>query len=238
MGVVYNSSVSTRDLVLYLDAANPRSYPGSGSTWYDLSLQKNNVTLFNSPTYTNGYFTFNGTNTYGVTQGNLDLSLTDRISIITVVRSTTTAASMVLEHSTNANGNNAFFVLFGPDAGGATPAGSLEFADHVSTYNLVHTSTLANTGNWAYCTVTSNRSLSAAGQSSIYLNGVNNTVINTGLSTDLVGNYSTFPLYIGARGGSSVFYPGDISVIMIYKRTLTSEEIQQNFNAIRGRYSL
>ena len=39
------------NLIFYLDAVNPRSYPGSGSTWYDLSANRNNFTLFNSPTF-------------------------------------------------------------------------------------------------------------------------------------------------------------------------------------------
>jgi Concanavalin A-like lectin/glucanases superfamily len=39
------------DLIFYLDAVNPKSYPGSGSTWYDLTANGNHFTLYNSPRY-------------------------------------------------------------------------------------------------------------------------------------------------------------------------------------------
>ena len=38
-------------LVLYLDAANSKSYSGTGTTWTDLSGNLNNATLVNGPTY-------------------------------------------------------------------------------------------------------------------------------------------------------------------------------------------
>lgn len=48
-------------LVLALDAANPRSYPGTGTTWFDLSGNGNNGTLLNAPSFENsGYLSFDG----------------------------------------------------------------------------------------------------------------------------------------------------------------------------------
>ena len=44
MGVNYNPKIVTDGLVLCLDAANKRSYPGSGSTWNDLSGRGNHFT--------------------------------------------------------------------------------------------------------------------------------------------------------------------------------------------------
>ena len=45
---------SLGNLVLYLDAGKSQSYPGSGTTWYDLSGNGNNATLYNGPTFTSG----------------------------------------------------------------------------------------------------------------------------------------------------------------------------------------
>lgn len=48
-------------LMVHLDAGVNASYPGSGSTWYDLSGNNRNATLFNTPTYNSGfggYFNF------------------------------------------------------------------------------------------------------------------------------------------------------------------------------------
>jgi len=60
-------NIVTSGLVLQLDAANTKSYPGSGTTWTDLSGNGNNGTLTNSPTFSSangGIFTFNGTNQF------------------------------------------------------------------------------------------------------------------------------------------------------------------------------
>jgi outer membrane biosynthesis protein TonB len=42
-------------LLVYLDSGNVSSYPGTGSTWFDLEGTPNNATLFNSPTYSPSY---------------------------------------------------------------------------------------------------------------------------------------------------------------------------------------
>jgi hypothetical protein len=51
-------NIIASNLVLYLDVINSRSYPGTGTTWFDLSGNNNNFTLSNSPTYVGKYFSF------------------------------------------------------------------------------------------------------------------------------------------------------------------------------------
>jgi hypothetical protein len=66
MGLGHSPSIVRDGLVLYLDAANPKSYPGSGTTWFDLKGTSNS-TLSNGPTFVNsnkGYFSFDGVNDY------------------------------------------------------------------------------------------------------------------------------------------------------------------------------
>jgi hypothetical protein len=60
MGIGYNTSVVRDGLVLYLDAANSKSYPGSGTTIYDL-VNNYNSTMYGVTHNTNGYFSFAGT---------------------------------------------------------------------------------------------------------------------------------------------------------------------------------
>jgi hypothetical protein len=62
MGTNYSPKVVTDGLVLYLDAANGRSYPGSGSEWFDLSKYGDYGLKFNSPEYNVDKFSFDGTN--------------------------------------------------------------------------------------------------------------------------------------------------------------------------------
>ena len=61
-GIIQDSS-----LKLWLDASNPLSYPGTGTTWYDLSGNGNNGTLVNGPTFNSGNggsIVFDGVNDY------------------------------------------------------------------------------------------------------------------------------------------------------------------------------
>ena len=56
--------IVTDGLVLYLDAVNTNSYPGSGNTWSDLSGNGNDFIIYNSPTHDGSNFTFDGNNDY------------------------------------------------------------------------------------------------------------------------------------------------------------------------------
>ena len=67
MGISYNPKIVTNGLVLCLDAANAKSYPGSGTAWTDLSGLGNTGTLTNGPTYSsanNGSIVLDGINDY------------------------------------------------------------------------------------------------------------------------------------------------------------------------------
>ena len=78
-GFIYNGSISDvqdyqnivkRGLVFNLDAGTIESYPGSGTSWYDMSGNENHGTLTNGPTYNSanqGSVVFDGTNDYVTT---------------------------------------------------------------------------------------------------------------------------------------------------------------------------
>ena len=64
MSVNYNPGVVTSGLTLCMDAANPRSYSGSGTTVYDLSGNNLTTSMINGPTYSSGYWVFDGVDDY------------------------------------------------------------------------------------------------------------------------------------------------------------------------------
>ena len=67
MGLDHSPIIVTDGLSLYLDAANSRSYSGTGLSVYDLSGSGNTSLLINGPTYSSsnlGYFVLDGTNDY------------------------------------------------------------------------------------------------------------------------------------------------------------------------------
>ena len=53
MAFAYSPKILTDGLVFAVDAANKKSYPGSGTTWTDLA-GSNDGTLTNGPTFNSG----------------------------------------------------------------------------------------------------------------------------------------------------------------------------------------
>ena len=134
-----------------------------------------------------------------------------------------------LEHSTNFNINNAFFV--GHSGYGV---GSLQFNDHNSSgYNIAYTTNGYNNNQWHHFVVVSDRGLDGLNQITLYVDGNQNTIHHSTNRVDLNGNYGNYPLYFGSRGGSSYFFNGSIDDIRIYNRALSAAEIQAIYNATK-----
>jgi len=64
MAIGYNPSAISQGLVLALDAANSKSYPCSGTTWFDMSGNSNNGSLVNAPAFTFSSVYFDGNGDY------------------------------------------------------------------------------------------------------------------------------------------------------------------------------
>ena len=74
MAINYSPKIIRDGLVLCLDAANPKSYPGTGTAWTDLSGSGNNGTLVNGPVYSSangGSIDFDGSNDYSSLSSNI-----------------------------------------------------------------------------------------------------------------------------------------------------------------------
>lgn len=231
MGVGYNPKIVTNGLVLALDAGNIKSYPGSGTTWTDLSAVIGNGTLTNGPTFNSqngGSVVFDGIddtiNCGLATQ--IGSSLTG-FTISMWIFSTAAGTKLIAENGTSASTNT--FYLAQEDASYFTFANygntgqDLLFANYTyqlnTWYNLV--------GTWSSGSLTS-----------LYTNGIltNGTRTGQGAQTTLINGNTN--LFIGSRAGTSFQFAGRISNVNIYTRALTAAEIQQNFNALRGRFGI
>ena len=83
----------TSGLVLYLDAADTKSYPGTNAAWYDLSTSQNNGTLTGGVSYSNGAMIFDGSTGY-VKVGSTGLAnFTGGITISFMANMTATSGS-------------------------------------------------------------------------------------------------------------------------------------------------
>jgi hypothetical protein len=67
MSFNFSPKAITNDLIFYVDAANPSSYPGTGTAWFDISRSRISGSLINGPTFSStnlGSIVFDGTNDY------------------------------------------------------------------------------------------------------------------------------------------------------------------------------
>ena len=85
MALAYNPTIVSNGLVVAYDPANPKCYPGSGVTFYDLSGNGNHGTLTNGPTISNNlakYTVFDGSNDYIVSSNNTGIAISSPRTIM------------------------------------------------------------------------------------------------------------------------------------------------------------
>lgn len=246
MAVNYQNKIVTNGLVLCLDAADRKSYPGSGNTWFDRSGNGNHVTVFNSPTYSTsngGILILNGTNNYAVTTNTLNLSNTNAVTIFSMIKVNNygNSVKILYELSNNFNSKtNCFVDSFSDDSLGQDFQVFTSSRGNVG-YNIgFYNKTLLNDLIWhSHCAI--HDTSQTLKENLVFTDGVlKSELINpaSGYSSNNTNNFGNELFYIGCRGGTSLFSPISISCIYVYNRALTPQEIQQNFNATRGRFGI
>lgn len=220
----HGPTIVTSGLTMMLDAANTKSYPGSGTAWSDLSRNGNNATLLNSPTYStanSGYLVFDGTTQYATVTSNLSISAFSIICWIYSAGNQQNFTGICL----NRNGANLYGI--GCSYGGATNQLGYSWATDGATYNWASGLIIAN-GQWNMVAISSTTT-----SATLYLNLVSATQSHTESSFTLTG----FQIANDSAAGGRLFN-GNISTAQFYNRALGSSEVQQNFNAYRGRYGI
>ena len=224
MGTNYNPQIVTSGLVLALDAANPKSYPGSGTAWNDLSGLGNTGTLTGGPTYvaSNNVILFDGTNDYVSGANTASTDLTVDMTIEVWFKLNATAGDWVRIFGKGDSTNRTYGLWYNVAApgflyqryGGGFPGASVN-----STVALQQ---------WYHMVGTSNGSSHA-----LYLNGV--SVATSTAATPVLSSSE------GYRIGAATFHTfhnGPIASVRLYNRGLSATEVLQNFNATRGRNNL
>ena len=218
---------TTYGLVLSLDAGNSASYPGSGTTWTDLSGLGNNGTLMNGPTYSSangGIIVFDGADDY-VNAGNANILNPGSMDYtISIWMKTTDNNGAIITKDIGSGSGFRFDLLAGWD--GNCLFWFLDSTRHGSAY--VYAGYTATNGNWHQIVGTLNRDskkMTSYSDGSLW-----NLNTLTGFAEGTITNNA--PLLIGSS------FTGSISNIRIYNRALSSSEITQNFNATKSRYGL
>ena len=160
-----------------------------------------------------------------LSSNNIDLSDTDKLTICFWIKFSKTSLQIIAENSVNFNNNNNAFLIDHSEYGSF---GAIQFSDHATQgYNISYTSKSYNDGKWHFVAITSDRSQNALNQTSIYVDLVKDTILHSEYRSDLPGNYSTFPLFLGSRNNSQYFFNGQISRFHIYKKILSLTDIQR-----------
>lgn len=230
MALHHSPSIVKDGLVLYLDAANAKSYPGTGTTWTDISGNGNNATLINGPTFNNGSIVFDGVNDYADTGKTFSDVFTGTNSF--------TISCWVNPQSTQV----AYADIWGNHggAGGADNSGIV--LQQNNTTNNYYTFAYGTGSTFvfsSYFNLTPNayNNLVVARNSSyvsIYINGARIAYDN--LTSSLSAPTVSFKIALGWT--SNRYLKGSISNFAIYNRELPQIEVQQNFNALRSRYNI
>ena len=210
-------------IVACWDAAGKRSYPGTGTTWYDMSGNGNDGTLTNGPTFdaaNDGSIDFDGTDDkVGLGDQKYDLA------------TCTISAWVKLDAFSGGDGSDSRIVCNGSNdtnywslttTGGA---GLICFANSTSSHATASSDFNLSLSRWYYV-------LGIRGPSTeqLYVDGVLQSALNT------ISWSTTAGTWIGQRGDNARQLNGKVADVRIYDRNLTAAEVRQNYNATKGRF--
>jgi hypothetical protein len=203
-------------LVLNLDAGASTSYPGSGTTWTDLSGSGNNGTLTNGPTFNSangGSIVFDGVNDR-IECGTFSVPF---LTVSTWVYKTTSATNQGICRKQNGWAVSQY-------------NGTLQVAPGTSWtfYNTGYTIPLNTWVNIVY----TYSGTGAAGSQTVYINGSN--IYSTSAGSGAISSNGN-SVRIGFDD-NNWWWNGRIAQVSIYNRALTAAEILQNYNALKGRF--
>ena len=228
MAVVVNTYIVPEGLIYSLDAANFKSYPGSGTTFNGL-FSSIGGTLVNGTGYTSdggGSFVFDGTNDYLITSSNVSPLGSNSRTICIWFYMPNSQRKNVYGYGQGITGS--IFDMITWDSDGLNRVIGHYWAGGYDTLGTMPLRNTLNVPGWNFVVHTYNGSTV-----SFYTNTVFSNSTNLNLTT-LDG-----PLTLG-KGTYDAYdhFAGKVSNIQIYNRVLTTAEILQNYNAAKGRYGL
>lgn len=238
MGTFYNPKIITDGLVLHLDAANKRSYPGNGTSWYDLSSAKNHLywsspapifRSYNNTPVISTSTTYTALRPIKSTTYNGMRTGTGSYSVVCVFKPNLTTSGRVLisfgPADSSCNGQNVHPIS---TTNSKFVGGS---CNGYGTWNNNSGQTITTDRFWHMCTTydgTTER---------IYINGYLDKSSAMSSNTPISANNAIAIGWI-RNDGASYSMNAEVAVVLMYNRTLSQSEILQNFNATKSRYGL
>jgi len=223
--IAYLGNIATQGLVLDLDAAIKGSYPGTGTTWTDISNNGNNGTLINGPTFSSadyGSIVFDGTNDF-VSGSGVFLPTQGTITVWFKTSNTYTN-NYLFSLPWVSSGNNGFDLGFG---------GTTTFRGIITTTSgnaEITYSTTYSDNNWHMGALTYNGT-----NAILYYDGV---ARNSASTTGTIRQTANGEFNVARFGSFGAYVAASITNVTVYNKALSATEITQNFNALRGRYGI
>jgi hypothetical protein len=220
-------------LKVWLDSAQSNSYSGSGTTWTNLVNSSANATLFNTPTFNSldagGTFTFNkNTFEYATVPNQGDLPAWTVETWAKVSSSLTGQVTSIVTGQFDLVNKLNFSI-------GTNRA--------PTSYNLCagfYDGEWRNTAGFSPTLDTWYHLVGTYDGSTIkfYVNGTLDSFLNYFGTPSSGGEIRIARRWDGVANNSINFFPGDISLVRIYNRSLTNEEVENNFNTERHRFDV
>jgi hypothetical protein len=216
-------TIVSTNLALHLDASLSASYPGSGSTWFDLSGNGRNGTLVNSPTFNTSpsRITLNGSNQ------NVDLGTWFNLNTFTIslwVKSNSSSQQDYADIMDNNHTGTQNFVL---QMDGSTQ-NSYGFAVIGSSSSSGTGSFVLTVGTWVNLVFTF-----SSGVTRFYRDG---QLISTGATA--TPNWVSPNFRLGRWNSGGRYWAGDYAQVLVYTVALSAEEVARNFGATRSRFNI
>ena len=225
---VYDASFNGNGALLYVDAGNAASYPGTGTAWTGLSNNASNATLVNSPPWTSSgtssYFSFSGTGFQyaSTTASKFNVTYTGKTVLVAARMTAFTAGTYRGLFGTNSGTRNFNTYIYSPSTGVYQIHYSAGSGGGLSN-NLPLT-----TNQWFVAAVTQ----TTGGLVSYYFNG---QPAGTNIGQTFIQYAANNGEYVALCDN---YWYGDIGVCAVYGQALTADQIQQNYNALKSRYGV
>lgn len=234
------SQLVTNGLVLWIDPGKYNSYPTTGTTMYNMiDLSSNSTTIYNAPTFSTDYFTFNGTSQYMTipsTAGVTNFTNSDAYTVcfwvwIAATQNFTTYGDNDIVEKWSGSGGYPYVFRY-VSSGNIVMMGIYNGSSSVSLFLPNNT---VQTNNWNFIAGVidhPNKFMRLYHNATTYVENNNFTITGT------ISNASD--LFIMRRGHSTLtnYVTGRFAVLQIYNRALTASEVSSNFNALRNRFGI
>lgn len=224
-------------LMLNLNASDKNSYPGSGTTWFDISGNGNNGTLTNGPTFSSangGSIVFDATDDWADAYPSPGLTGTGNWAMVVWFRingapSNTTYGNVIIDTDATGGSANMICVDWGGGFGGSQ--NQLLYRTRPSTgggYTSISGPVLTQS-IWYYAAVVRNNTINTK----LYVNESLYSTYNGDMPT-----YTQPLVRLGRWTDGTVYSNINIASTQIYNRVLSDQEILQNYNAMKSRFNL